>query len=100
MLEAAPCSFKGTIGGVKVTLATYYAPNAQQDLFVKNTLDKLLEFAEGQLILGDDLNVPLVPSVDTSSGFSSILPGTCKRISKSLDGAQLVDVWRLLHSGV
>lgn len=83
------CLFlKGTIGVVRVTLATIYAPSVQQDLLLRNTLAKLMDFTEGELILGSDVNVPLVPSVDTSLSSSSILPGSCTHISKSLQGTQ------------
>lgn len=71
---------KGHIGGVKVTLATVYAPNTHQDIFISKTLTKLAEFAEGKMILGGDFNTPLDPSVDTSSGVSSISSGTRKSI--------------------
>lgn len=86
---------KGLIGDVQMTLATIYAPNNHQDTFYVRALDNLLNFTEGQLVLGGDFNVPLIPSVDTSSTASSISPGLKKRIAHSLHKAQLVDVWRL-----
>lgn len=46
---------KGLVGEVQLTLATLYAPNDHQDRFLKHTLDGLLEFREGQLILGGGL---------------------------------------------
>lgn len=44
---------KGMIRGIRVTLASY-APNMQQDHFLRNTLER-------QLIMGGDLNVTLIP---------------------------------------
>lgn len=90
---------KGLIGGIQFTLATLYAPNEHQDRFLRHIVDKLLTFKQGQLILGGDLNVPLTPSVDTSSGSSSLPPSSRKRITQTLHNAQLTDVWRLQHSG-
>lgn len=81
---------KGLVGDVLVTLATVYAPNDRQDAFLQNTL---LDFTEGHLILGGDFNVPLVPTVDTSSGTSSLRPSVHKNISRALHNAQLIDIW-------
>lgn len=88
---------KGVIGTVKVTLANFYVSNSQQDLFISWQLRALREFTEGHLILGGDFNIPLIPTEDTSSETSSILPGTWKQIAKSLHNAQLVDAWRIFH---
>lgn len=90
---------KGLIGGIQFTLATLYAPNEHQDKFLRHLIDKLMTYKQGQLILGGDLNVPLIPSVDTSSGNSSSSPSSRKRITQALHGAQLTVVWRLQHSG-
>lgn len=90
-------SCKGHNRGIKVTLGTLYAPKNHQDLFISRSLDKLLEFAEGHLILGSDFNVPLIPSVDTYSGSCSVPPGSSKRISQAFHRAQLTDVWCLLY---
>lgn len=90
---------KGLIGDVLVTLATVYAPNDRQDIFISKTLNELLSFAEGQLMLGGDFNVPLCPSVDTSNGTSSLRRGVHNRITKTLHETRLIDVWRLLHAG-
>lgn len=82
-----------------MTLATVYAPNDRQDAFLHLILNLLTEFKEGQLILAGDINIPLAPVVDTSSQTSSLCTGTQKRINRDLHDAQLIDVWRLLHSG-
>lgn len=90
---------KGLIGKVLVTLATVYAPNDRQDIFIHKTLTKLMDFTEGHLILGGDFNVPLSPAVDTSSGTLSLRTSLHKRITRVLHEARLIDVWRLLHEG-
>lgn len=69
---------KGLIGEVKITFASIYAANDHQDLFLSCTIDRLIEFSEGQLILGGDFNVSLLPNMDTSSGSSSVTLGTRK----------------------
>lgn len=90
---------RGLVGDTPLTLASIYAPNEHQDTFITSILDKLGEFTAGQLILGGDFNIPLIPSSDTSSGHSSVPPTHRKCIANSLHKAQLVDVWRLQHSG-
>lgn len=82
-----------------MTLATIYAPNDHQDIFIRRILVKLMDFMEGPLILGGDFNVPLTPQVDTSSGKSSVSISSHKRINQAIHNAQLIDVWRLQHSG-
>lgn len=88
---------KGRIGDVKVTLANLYAPNSHQDVFIEKTIEKLMNFSEGQMIIGGDLNIPIIPSEDSSSKLSTVPPGSRKHIDQFLHNAQLVDVWRILH---
>lgn len=38
---------KGSIGNIRVTMATVYAPNKRQDVFIRHVLDTLWEFSEG-----------------------------------------------------
>lgn len=90
---------KSLIGDVMVTIASLYAPNSQQDTFVKRHLELLQNFSEGQLIIGGDLNIPLLPTEDTSTGLSSTPRGTRKVIHSALHAAQLVGVWHPFHPG-
>lgn len=68
---------KGLIDDVKVTIANLYAPNCQQNTFIKRHLGMLQRFSEGQLIVGGDLNIPLA----------------------QFHNLQLIDAWRLFHPG-
>lgn len=74
-------------GGTWVTLATICAPNDQQDAFLHCILNVLLEFAEGQLIVGVDFKIPLSPQVETSSGLSLVRSGIHKFIKQDLHNA-------------
>lgn len=42
---------KGRVGELQFTLATLYAPNEHQDSFIKRTIEKLMDYKVGQLIL-------------------------------------------------
>lgn len=49
------------------------------------------------LILGGDFNIPLNPTVDTSSGKTCITYRVLKKLKTLLQSLQLVDSWRFLH---
>ena len=89
---------KGKIGGIGVTFATVYVPNEHQGTFLDKTIKRLLEFTEGHLIMGGDLNIPLDPKEDTSSGKSSTSFSVRNHIMQTLYKSQLIDIWRLLHN--
>ncbi|CAH2315277.1 Hypothetical predicted protein [Pelobates cultripes] len=72
---------KGKIQNRKYTFATLYVPNQNQAQHIRMTLYKLSSFTEGTLIVGGDLNVPLHPLLDSSTGHS----------------LRLVDCWRATH---
>lgn len=89
---------KGLIGDKKVTLANLYTPNARQDVFIVRQIKRLMQYTEGQLVVAGDLNVPLSPAEDTSSGTSAVTRDARKRIGTALHSAQLI-AWRLFHPG-
>lgn len=80
-----------------MTLATIYAPNNNQDQFICATINKLMKFTDGKLILGGDFNLPLDPKMDTSGGSSSVATGLRKRVLQMLHNYQLTDAWRAYH---
>lgn len=57
-------------------------------------------FKEGMLVMGGDLNVPLCPTLDSSSGSSSIPYRALRRIKLDLASLGLHDTWRILHPTV
>lgn len=88
---------KGTLAGRPTTLANVYFPNSSQMSYCKQIVDELKWFSSGCIILGGDFNVPLDPSVDTSTGHSSIKYKLLKRLKELLRSLTLVDVWRTMH---
>ncbi|CAH2315625.1 Hypothetical predicted protein, partial [Pelobates cultripes] len=88
---------KGDIQDRRYTFATIYVPNNNQSHYIRKTLLKLSSFTEGTLILGGDLNVPLIPLTDSSTGHSSVAQGALRSIQKSLKNLRLVDCWRAMH---
>lgn len=88
---------KGAYGNKTVTLANVYFPNVSQVTFCQKISHELKGFAEGTLIMGGDFNVPLNPTIDSSTGKSCIKYRALKNIKKHLNSLQLVDTWRFLH---
>uniref|UniRef100_A0A8C5Q9K7 Endonuclease/exonuclease/phosphatase domain-containing protein n=1 Tax=Leptobrachium leishanense TaxID=445787 RepID=A0A8C5Q9K7_9ANUR len=79
------------------TFANIYAPNKSQHKFLAKFLTTLNDFTEGCLVLGGDINLPLDPLRDTSSGRSAVPIHILRRIGSLLHSNRLVDCWRALH---
>ncbi|CAH2283311.1 Hypothetical predicted protein [Pelobates cultripes] len=88
---------KGIIADKIYTFATIYVPNRHQATFLKGTLTKLRDFAEGTLLMERDFNAPLDPTLDSSSGHSCIPQRNIRSIRNSLNSLGLVDCWRALN---
>ncbi|NP_001085982.1 MGC82982 protein [Xenopus laevis] len=88
---------KGKIHSEKQTFASIYLPNAEQNKVMEQICTQLLAFAEGTLILGGDLNTPLDPKIDCSSGTASITYKKIKQIKLQLQLLQVMDSWRIHH---
>lgn len=85
---------KGTYGGSPITLANAYFPNTKHIQFCLKLVQELQGFASGCLILGGDLNIPLNPLGDTSSGESCVTYKILKKIKKPFT---LPTTYRLLE---
>lgn len=90
---------KGTLNKKQLTIANLYARNTQGTFFRK-TLQQLLHFSSGSLIVGGDFNVTLNPSLDTSNGLSSITYRALHVIKTQFSELLLHDTWRTLHPKV
>lgn len=96
---------KGLINGEKYTLATLYAPNNAQELFIATTLTLLGKFKEGHVIVGGDFNNILnhqwdkTYKKDYKTGNLSKKPETSK-LQHLIDQHDLKDIWRIQNTGV
>lgn len=72
-------------------------PNLANVTFCQKIIRELMGFTSGLLILGGDFNIPLDPTVDSSSGKSCITYRALKRLTTMLNSLQLIDTWRFLH---
>lgn len=76
---------KGLIGDVRVTIATIYAPNDRQDTFIHCVLSKLTDFAEGQVIIGEDFNIhPNLPPWTRRPAFPQYALASTNELHKTL----------------
>lgn len=89
---------KGRVSDVRVTFANVYFPNVDHPQFMRKLLSELLEFSEGMLIFGGDLNFAMDPTLDVSRGASHLSYSRLRRLKADLHTLHLVDPWRLLHN--
>lgn len=74
-----------------------YFPNSSYLTCCQCLIKELEGFSTGRLLLGGDLNIPLNPLVDTSSGKTHIAYNILKRIKSLLNSLHPIDSWRFLH---
>lgn len=76
---------RGTLQGMKYTLANVYCLNKYPQKYLIGILNELMEFKQGYVILAGDFNFSMDHKLDSTSG--------------ALDKYehQLVDVWRIQH---
>lgn len=89
---------KGRVSDLWVTFANVYFPNVNHPQFLRKLLSELLEFSEGMLIFGGDLNFAMDPTMDVSRGASHLSYSCLKRLKADLHTLHLVDPWRQLHN--
>lgn len=105
------------INEVNYTLASLYAPNVNQLLFLNQTFCKLMEFKTGEILLGGDLNYVCNPILDRAKvtiqskpGFIGDVTSTSRiprhynfyktrqsKLSELFGSYDLVDTWRALY---
>lgn len=88
---------KGTLGELECTIASIYAPNKNTVKFLIGTLEKLLNFRKGGLIVMGDFNVCLEPALVSTSGIRGPNNEQLRRVRQKLYENQLVDIWRILN---
>lgn len=91
---------KGTLGNIPIMFANIYAPNVGQVAFISRICRCLHEFYHVALILGGDLNIPLHPFLDLSTGTSVLPYRALCRIRKDVQSLSLHDTWRTMHPNV
>lgn len=79
------------IGGRTFTFINVYAPNQGQCDFLVRLIDELLPVVQGTVVLCGDLNLTLDPTLDNSTGRSSISYAAIKRVKRSLALLNLKD---------
>uniref|UniRef100_A0A803K4M8 Endonuclease/exonuclease/phosphatase domain-containing protein n=1 Tax=Xenopus tropicalis TaxID=8364 RepID=A0A803K4M8_XENTR len=91
---------KGKLNSAMYTFASIYLPNKDQTNTMNEIHDLLLLFAEGTLIVGGDLNTPLEPKLDCSSGTSSLPFKQIKKLKQQLHSLQLIDYIFISHKAL
>lgn len=92
---------KGKLDNVKVTLASVYAPNSGQILFMDTVLSKISTWGEGFWLVAGDFNYVADLQLDRTyhQGMQSILKDNTYTALHALFGKyRVVDCWRHLHA--
>lgn len=88
---------KGSLEGWECMLANIYAPNKDPCRFLNRTIEKLLDFKKGGLIMMGDLNLCLEPEVDSTSRALGKGNVKLRKLRQKLHSCQLVDTWRIMN---
>lgn len=80
-----------------MTLACSYLPNENQLSTLIPYLTLLEQHKEGMVLLGDDLNLVLDPTLDASLGATHLSYSKLKKFESLLHEHQLIDSWRTLN---
>lgn len=79
--------------GVKTyTLANVYCPNRDPIVYLSQTLSRLMEFREGEVILAGDFNLCLDTALDRSSSSREASKKLLLRLGKKLHHCHLMDI--------
>lgn len=81
----------------QVLLVNVYAPNWDDENFVKRLLSILPNLDSHKLILGGDLNCVMNPGLDRSSSKTASLSKMARHLSFFMEDNSCVDPWRTLH---
>lgn len=91
---------KGRLSDSRFSFAMVYCPNVGHAALIQKLCNDLCGFVSGTLVLGHDFNVPLSPTLDYSTGATSIPYKALKRMKTDLLDLTLHDAWRTLHPSV
>lgn len=82
----------------RVTLVNVYGPSGTDSPTYFNKLfDKIENAANENVVVAGDINVALIPKLDTSNYVGQNKPYARKAIYEKMDLLNLVDVWRETH---
>lgn len=85
------------LGGKIYTMANICCPNKAPIRYLSRTLNRLVEFSEGEVILAGDFNMCMDPVLDRSSGIGGEANKQLLGLRRKLYDNHLVDVWRVQH---
>lgn len=91
---------KGTLNGEKVTIASIYAPNVSQTIFLESVFQRLSVFQEGILILAGDCNYIVDLKLDRTydpSAAAIVKNNSFTALHCLMAAYDLVDIWRFLY---
>ena len=86
-----------TIEGIRMTLASIYAPNEDSPEFIIEVRDKIESFSNDNRLIGGDYNLVLDLLLDKKGGKNVTNIRSQQKIKDWMESTELVDVWRAQH---
>lgn len=87
----------GTLCQHPVVLANAYAPNHDDEDFMKKLLSSIPKLHSHHLILGGDMNTVLNPLLDKSNPKTATPAKMAQTLSQFMSQYSCIDPWRSLH---
>lgn len=86
--------------GHLVTLVNIYAPNVDNEQFIRSIISKLPDIDTHQLIIGGDFNLVLNTNLDRSSSKPAKISKSAKAIQEFMGNYGIIDPWRVQNPNV
>ena len=86
-----------TIDGIRMTLASIYAPNNDSPEFIIEVRDKIESLLNDNRLLGGDYNLVLDLLLDKKGGNHNTHTKSQQKLKDWMESTELVDVWRAQH---
>lgn len=90
----------GKLYGHLVMLVNIYAPNVDDEQFIRSIISKLPDIDTHQLIIGGDFNLVLNTNLDRSSSKPAKISKSAKAIQEFMGNYGIIDPWRVQNPNV
>jgi exodeoxyribonuclease-3 len=84
-----------TIKGKRITLGTYYGPNDDNTIHLKELFEKINEMGNEDIIITGDYNLVLNVNIDKHGGQKKTNHKCQKYLLEQMENNNLTDIWRI-----
>ena len=86
-----------TLDGVRVTLASVYAPNDDDPDYIINIRNLIEDLTNDERLIGGDYNLVLDLKIDKKGGVFKTNSKAQQKLLEYMRSTNLIDVWRAMH---